>query len=142
MQDNVVNYKNSIRYTDSILQRIYQYADAHLNLQAMVYFSDHATIPDKRRSPRFDGFGQCRIPVFVYMSDSYIAGHPDRYRALMDNRSKSFTNDLAYDLMCGIFDIESNHFDPTQSLAYDCYRFTRDMLLTYLGTRHISENTD
>lgn len=142
VQDNVVNYKNSIRYTDSILQRIYQYADAHLNLQAMVYFSDHATIPDKRRSPRFDGFGQCRIPVFVYMSDSYIAGHPDRYRALMDNRSKSFTNDLAYDLMCGIFDIESNHFDPTQSLAYDCYRFTRDMLLTYLGTRHISENTD
>lgn len=138
--DPIVTYRNSIRYTDSVLKQIYDYAVSHLNLQNMVYFSDHATVPDRRRSPRFDGFGQCRIPLVVIMSDQYRAEHPERAAALDKNQGRWFTNDLAYDLMCGIFDVESNHFDPTQSLAYDSYRFERTDLLTYTGTRHISDD--
>lgn len=136
----VDSYRNSIRYTDSILRRIYDYARANLNLQAMVYFSDHATIPDRRRSPNFDGFGQCRIPLFVYLSDNYRAEHPERAAALKANRLRYVTNDLMYDLMCGILDIESPNYDPTQSLASMDYRFTPDMLMTYIGTRCIADD--
>ncbi len=49
--DLIPNYIDSIAYTDYVLQQIQEYAAKHLNLQAMVYFSDHATMPDKRRSP-------------------------------------------------------------------------------------------
>ncbi|MCM1110072.1 MAG: phosphoethanolamine transferase [Clostridium sp.] len=139
-EDPQTTYRNSIRYTDTILEQIFDYARKNLNLQAMVYFSDHATIPDRRRSPRFDGFGQCRIPLAVWLSDNYCNEHPGRAAALRHNRDRYFTNDLTYDLLCGIFDIESNHFDPTQSLARDEYRFTRDKLTTYLGTRRIADD--
>ncbi|MCM1377699.1 MAG: sulfatase-like hydrolase/transferase [Clostridium sp.] len=140
VQDNILNYQNSIRYTDSILRRAFEYAQEHLNLQAMVYFSDHATFPDKHRSPRFDGFGQCRIPAFIYMSEEYIVNHPTRHEALCKNREKYFTNDLAYELICGLFDVATSRFDETNSILSLCYRHSRDTLLTSLGTVHISED--
>ena len=140
VQDNVVNYKNSICYTDSILQQFFEYGKTRLNLQAMLYFSDHATEPGRRRKPNFEGFQMTRIPMFAYFSDEYIRLHPNRVSALQKNREKYFTNDLVYDLMCGIFDIQSNHFDESASLASNQYRFTRDMLLTYEGQKHIAED--
>lgn len=140
VQDNVVNYENSIAYTDSILQQMFEYARRNLNLQAFVYFSDHATEPGRRRKPNFDGFQMTRIPLAVWLSDEYVSNHPLRYEALKANQEKYFTNDLAYDLMCGVFDIDSNRFDSTASLADKGYRFTRDELLTYEGSKHISED--
>lgn len=140
VQDNVINYENSIAYTDSILQQIFEYARKNLNLQAFVYFSDHATEPGRRRKPNFDGFQMTRIPLAVWMGDEYVASHPYRFENLKANQEKFFTNDLAYNLMCGIFDIESNHFDTTASLAEKGYRFTREELLTYEGRKHISED--
>ena len=78
--------------------------------------------------------------MFAYFSDEYIRLHPNRVSALQKNREKYFTNDLVYDLMCGIFDIQSNHFDESSSLASNQYRFTRNMLLTYEGQKHIAED--
>lgn len=139
--ENVVNYYNSIRYTDTILQRIFDYGREHLHLDAMVYYSDHATIPDRMRTPGFLGFGMTRIPLAVWLSDRYRRQHPDRDKALRANASRYFTNDLAYELMCGIFDIASEHYDETNSLASDKYKYTRDMLTTYDGSVRIADDT-
>ena len=68
-----------------ILEKIYNYASAKLNLQAILYFSDHGTLPDKRRSPNFDGFGTVRIPMFAYFSDEYIQKNKEIYQTLSDN---------------------------------------------------------
>lgn len=142
VQDDVLNFKNSLHYTDHVLQQFFEYGRDKLNMQAMLYFSDHATMPDRKRSPKFDGFGHTRIPMFAYLSDDYIRLHGSRYEALRKNKDKYFTNDLVYDLMCGIFDIRSNRFDESCSLASADYRFTRDTLLTFEGKIHISEDTD
>lgn len=140
VQDNVLNFENSLRYTDDVLRQFYEYASKRLNLQAMVYFSDHATIPDRHRSPNFAGFGDVRIPLFVCFTDEYMACHPDRIEALKANKDAFFTNDLAYELMCGIFDVESNHFDESSSLASKTYRYTRDDLTTYEGKARIADD--
>lgn len=137
VQDNILNYENSIHYTDSVLHRFYDYAHENLNLQAMLFFSDHADVPDKRRCPNFDGYARTRIPMFVYLSDEYRRNHPTRYEALTANREKCFTNDLAYELMCGIFDVASNHFDESNSLASSSYKWSREELLTNEGRTHI-----
>lgn len=137
---NVVNYLNSIHYTDSILRRIHDYGRERLNLDAMVYFSDHATIPDRTRTPGFMGFGMTRIPLFVWLSDRYRQLHPQRDSALRNNAHRYFTNDLAYELMCGVFDVASDNYDETNSLASDKYKYTRDMLLTYDGTVRIADD--
>lgn len=140
VQDNVVNYENSIRYTDSILRQFYEYGREKLNLQSMIYFSDHATVPDRKRSPSFNGFGETRIPLLVWVSDEYIKLHGKRFEALKANRDKYWTNDLFYDLFCGVMDISSNRFCEQNSLASADYKFTRDMLLTYEGKARISDD--
>lgn len=138
--DLIPNYIDSVRYTDYILQKIWEYGTQKLNLQAMLYFSDHAVIPDKRRSPNFDGFGTVRIPMFTYFSDEYIEKHTNIFMALSDNQNKHFTNDLIYELVCGIFDVKSNHYDETNSLASSKYKYTRDMLKTDLGRMLIKDD--
>ena len=140
--DLIPNYLDSIAYTDYVLQQIWEYAAEHLNLQAMVYFSDHAVMPDKRRSPEFSGFAGVRIPLFTYLADEYIALHPQVYNALSANQGKYWTNDLGYELICGLLDIQSNHYDEANSLTSTKFKYTRDMLLTDLGRLHISDDKD
>lgn len=125
-----LNYANSIAYTDSVLEQIFNYAKDNLNLQAMVYFSDHATVPDKRRSPNFEGLASVRIPLFTYFADEYIAEHKMTYATLKQHENYYWTNDLAYELLCSILSIKSNCFDEENSLASEKFRFKREDLRT------------
>lgn len=138
--DDVECYRNSIHFTDHVLQQFFEKAKQRLNLQAMVYFSDHGGIPDMRRSPRFLGFKMVRIPMWIYMSDNYQKQHAQVAEALKGHRDSYFTNDLVYELMCGIFDVASNRYDESQSLASSKYRYTRDSLLTYDGRIRIKDD--
>ena len=138
--DLELNYANSIAYTDYVLQQIYEFAKDKLNLQSMVYFSDHATIPDKRRSPNFQGFAIVRIPFFTYFSDEYIEKNPKVYNALKVNKDKYWTNDLAYELMCSIFNISSNRFKEENSIASKKYKFKKEDLRTNLGATSLAED--
>lgn len=133
VNDNITNYKNSLHYTDSVLNRFHDYGTKYLNLQAMVYFSDHGCVPDRHRLPNFGGFGDTRIPLMIWLNDEYIQKHPHRVQALQTNKQCYWTNDLAYELMCGIFDIESNKFNESNSLASSTYRFTREDLVSMDG---------
>ncbi|WP_293556898.1 phosphoethanolamine transferase [Phascolarctobacterium sp.] len=132
-----LNYANSIAYTDSVLEQIFNYAKDNLNLQAMVYFSDHATVPDKRRSPNFEGLASVRIPFFTYFADEYIAQHQEVYDTLKKHENFYWTNDLAYELLCSIFDIKSNHFDEANSLASEKFKYKREDLRTNCGQSKI-----
>ena len=138
VQDNILNYMNSIRYTDTLLKKIYEYGCEKLNLQALIYFSDHACVPDKRRVPHFTGFENVRVPLSLHCSDSYISNHKERFDAMRANKDKYFTNDLMYEFVCGVLDVRSNHFDTDNSLAYPNYKYTRDMLLTNNGQTPIN----
>lgn len=135
--DLEVNYADSIAYTDYILEQIFNHAKDKLNLQAMVYFSDHATVPDKRRSPNFEGLASVRIPFFTYFADEYIAHHKEVYDTLKKHERLYWTNDLAYELLCSIFDIKSNHFDEANSLASEKFKYKREDLRTNCGQTKI-----
>ena len=135
--DLEVNYANSIAYTDYVLEQIFKYAKEKLNLQAMVYFSDHATVPDKRRSPNFEGLASVRIPFFTYFADEYIAQHQEVYDTLKKHENFYWTNDLAYELLCSIFDIKSKHFDEANSLASERFKYKREDLRTNYGQSKI-----
>lgn len=140
--DDVVTYKNSIHYNDHILKSIYDYARQKLNMAAMVYFSDHGAIPYMRRSPQFLGFGMVRIPLWVWLSEEYATIHSDVFQALKDNKDKSFTNDLIYELMCGLMCIQSEHYDTTASIASNQYRYTKEMMTTYDGRIKLTDDKE
>jgi len=130
VQDNELNYMNSLHYTDTVLHNIYDICRKKLNMQAMVYFSDHGQIPTQRRTPSFQGFSGARIPMFVWLGDDYISHHPQPYNELKKNRECYFTNDLVYNLMCGLMDLESNCYEKSDSLTSPSYRHTIDTLTT------------
>lgn len=135
--DLEVNYADSIAYTDYILEQIFNHAKNKLNLQAMVYFSDHATVPDKRRSPNFEGLASVRIPFFTYFADEYIAQHKEVYDTLKMHENFYWTNDLAYELLCSILDVKSNRFDEANSLASEKFKYKREDLRTNCGQTRI-----
>lgn len=133
-------YRNSLRYTDSLLGEIFDYTSRHLNLQAMVYCSDHADLPDRRRSPSFNGFGQVRIPLAVVMTPDYLRTCGDIAAALRANSRRPFSNDLLFDLMCGLWNVSSPSAPRRFSIASPCYGLTPEETQVLLGARTVADD--
>lgn len=140
--DLVLNYKNSLHYTDSVLRQAFDTLRAKCHLQGMIYCSDHGVVPNRQRLPNFWGFGYTYIPLMVWMSEEYVARRPDRAKALRANKDKYWTNDLLYDLVCGVLDVASPDYKEENSLASPTYRFERDDLTIMKGTIRIADDQD
>lgn len=140
--DLVLNYKNSLHYTDSVLRQAFDTLRAKCHLQGMIYCSDHGVVPNRQRLPNFWGFGYTYIPLMVWMSEEYVARRPERAKALRANKDKYWTNDLLYDLVCGVLDVASPDYKEENSLASPTYRFERDDLTIMKGTIRIADDQD
>ena len=140
--DMVLNYDDSLAYTDYILQQLYEYSTRNLNLQAMLYFSDHGGDPYRKRHPDQTGFKFLRIPMFIYVSDEYKELYPEAVEEFRNSADKYYTNDLNYELVCELLQIKSNHYNEENSILSKKYKFTRDTLTTNLGRTKLSEDKE
>ena len=139
---NVIEYDNSLAYTDKFLEDVHTYAMEHLNLQAMLYFSDHGGNPLVKRNLEFSGFITLRIPLFLYLSPEYQKLYPETTAILRSHTDSYFTNDLIYEMAAGLLNIKSNHYDESNSLASSKYKYTRDTLKTSLGNISLTEDRE
>lgn len=133
-------YDNSILYTDYILSQLFAYAKEHLNLQAMIYFSDHGSLVGQQRKSSFSGFEDIRIPFFVYLSETYAARFPNTAQALRRHAASYFTNDLIFDLLCGIFQVTGPLHKEKNDISSMSYEFTKETLKTGLGKISLKED--
>lgn len=144
--DGTVNqqadFDNTVLYTDWVLSQIFEYAKENLNLDAMIYFSDHGSDPDKGRQPDDISFKVLRIPMFCYLSEGYQARNPEVVEAVKQNKDKFFTNDLAYEFVCGILNMQSPNYDPTYSIASSQWKMERKDLVTRFGKVSLLEDTE
>ncbi|MBD5224764.1 MAG: phosphoethanolamine transferase [Bacteroidales bacterium] len=136
----VSSYRNSIRYTDSVLEKIFAYASKNLNLQGMVYFSDHGDIPDRRRSPVFDGFGKLRIPMAVYLSPEYRKLYPAVSNTLCRNVARPFSNDLLFNFICGLWGVVADFAPSDLNIASDSYVLTPSTTRVLLGEAVVADD--
>ncbi len=134
------SYANTILYTDYILSKIFDYATQNLNLQAMIYFSDHGEDLQVSHNPDVFSFDMVRVPMFIYLSPNYEKNFPAQVETLNLHRDEYFTNDLMFDTVCGILNAPSNHYDAGQDFSSKEYRFNRENLTTMLGQRKISDD--
>lgn len=138
---NMTSYEKSIAYTDKVLQDIYEYGRDKMNLQAMLYCSDHGEDMKYGHSPELNDFNMVRIPFWVYLSKDYQSALPERYTALRKHSSDFFTNDLIYDVLCGLLGGESDSFYQSRlDISSLDYAINKDNALTLHGKRHISED--
>ena len=136
------SYANTILYTDFVLSRIFDYAKANLNLQTMIYFSDHGEDLETSHNPDVFRFEMLRIPMFIYVSPEYEKIFLDRVVTLEKNREEYFTNDLIYDTVCGLMNASSNRYDAGQDFSSAEYRFNRETLTTMLGQHKLTEDKE
>ena len=140
--DMVKNYDDSLAYTDYVLQQIHEYASKNLNLQAMLYFSDHGGDPYRKRHPDVSGFKFLQIPMFIYVSQEYQNLYGDTVKTYKENRNKYFTNDMIYEVVCDLLRVKSNHFEEGNSILNSKYKFTRETLTTNLGKTKLIEDKE
>lgn len=138
--DMPLNYDDSLAYSDDVLKKIKEYSEKHLNLQAMLYFSDHGSDPYRKRHPDQAGFKVLRIPMFIYVSDEYQELYPEAVEEFKNSADKYYTNDLNYELVCELLQIKSNRYKEENSVLSKKYKFTRDTLTTNLGKTKLSED--
>lgn len=136
------SYANSILYTDFVLSKIFDYARANLNLQAMIYFSDHGEDLEISHNPDVFRFEMLRVPMFIWFSPAYEKIFPDKVTTLDSRRAEYFTNDMFYDTFCGIINAPSNRYDAAQDFSSAAYNFNRDNLTTMLGQHKLTEDKE
>lgn len=138
---DMTSYEKSIAYTDKVLQDIYEYGRDKMNLQAMLYCSDHGEDMKYGHSPGLNDFNMVRIPLWIYLSKDYQSALPERYTMLRQHSSDFFTNDLVYDVLCGLLGGESDSFYQSRlDISSPDYAINKDNALTLHGKRHISED--
>ena len=133
-------YANSQLYTDWLLGQIYEYAKTHLNLQAMMYFSDHGESIDKSHNPDNFNFEMTRIPFWIYLSPTYRSAYPETAEVLDNRRIDYFTNDLVYDTLVGIMQAPNVRYDATRDFSSPLYRFDEYNLTTLQTTIPLTDD--
>ena len=51
-----------------------------------------------------------RIPFWISLSEIYAQENGDIIQAINDNQNKPFTNDILFDILCGLTKMTSNSF--------------------------------
>ena len=134
------DYKLSLLYTDEILKQIYEYANKNLNLSVMMYFSDHGEDMKYKHVNNPFYWSMARVPVWIYLSPSYVNNYPESIEILRKHKKKVFTNDLIFDTMHGLLQVKSNYYSPEFDLSNLKYRLTLESAKTMWGKRKVSDD--
>lgn len=133
-------YDTSVLYTDYILKSIYEYGKKYLNLQTMIYCSDHGENMQYGHTTAHFTFDMVRIPMFVYLSETYRNKYQDRAKNLNNNKDAIFTNDLMFDTVCGIMNLPNNFYQRKYDLSDEQYDLPLEAAVTNHGKTKISED--
>lgn len=106
-KNTIDKYDNSIIYNDYVMSQVYKRARKIPNFKGLVYCSDHADAIDKNLShdaAQFD-FDMTHIPLYIYLSDSYIQNNSAKYKSLekQKNKKTSCLLMICYLILCWAF---------------------------------------
>ena len=141
-KNTIDKYDNSIIYNDYVMSQVYNRARKIPNFKGLVYCSDHADAIDKNLShdaAQFD-FDMSHIPLYIYLSDSYIQNNSAKYKSLEKQKNKLFTNDLLFNLMLGVLGINLNNiYEPNNDPTADTFDNNKERFKTLYGKKYICE---
>lgn len=141
-KNTIDKYDNSIIYNDYVMSQVYKRARKIPNFKGLVYCSDHADAIDKNLShdaTQFD-FDMTHIPLYIYLSDSYIQNNSAKYKSLEKQKNKLFTNDLLFNLMLGVLGINLNNiYEPNNDPTADTFDNNKERFKTLYGKKYICE---
>ncbi len=140
--DPYYDYDVTLAYDDQLLKDIFTYAKENMNLQTMIYFSDHGEDMAHYHGTAPFTYDMARIPFWIYISPSYQKLHPGLLPSLRNNSGKVFTNDLLFDTASGLWQIKSNYYHEIYDLSSPAYALTAEQARTMHGKRLITDDPE
>lgn len=144
VNNKVNSYDNSILYNDYIMSNITNILMKELNVDGIVYFSDHGEEVSQYFCHGTDFFKNnynkndnikdiVRIPMYMIFSQKFIYDNQNIIDNLKQNKEKYFTNDMIYDTVLGLMGINCCHYNINQDISSENYNFDENTLLTGKG---------
>ena len=138
-------YDNSILYNDYVMEELVKKVSAWPNFKGLVYFSDHSegVAHDLNHNPDTFVFEMAYIPMYMYFSEAYQQTHSQKVASLRAAQNYYFTNDLIFNAMLGIMDIQNKAlYEPGNDLTSPQYDHDLNRFRTLFGKRKITEDVD
>lgn len=121
-------YDNTIAFTDNLLAEIMDRIESRGLSGALIYTSDHGEdiFDDSRgrflHASPIPTFEQLHVPMLVWMSPAYRAGHPQMYLAAEANRRRPVaTSESVFPTAMMLAGLRSRRSDETLSLVSNRY---------------------
>lgn len=135
------SYDNAVRFSDEVTRQIYAAVKDRPDFQVLVFMSDHGEDPKFGHTIDPFTWPMLRIPLWAAFSDAFgetASGVVNNFR---NNANQPFTNDMFFDLACGILNVKTHPFydknnDPT---SFD-YSRSIEMLTTVEGKFRIADD--
>lgn len=135
-------YDNSILYTDAVLENIYKKVSQMPSFKTLLYFSDHGEGIDAHVGHDSNKYTaqMTRIPMMIYMSPAFIDQNTSTYNAIEKSSERYFTNDLIFDTMMGLMNIDAGKYVEEENIiCNEKYDNRRIRFKTSYGKRDISD---
>lgn len=137
---SLVQYDTSVKYTDDIMGRIFDYAKKNLNLKALIYTSDHGEDMANGHGEGGFTFAMVHTPVFFWFSPDYRKDYPQLVSNVEKHKDDFFTNDLMFDSLSGILLARNNYQKAQYDVTDDRYSLPADKALTVHGKHKVMED--
>ena len=140
-RDDINHYDNSVRYNDEVVGSILKLLEAQNGVRGFVYMSDHAddVIGGLGHNASVFTYEMSQIPLLVWLSPEYREKYPHKYSMLKQHSEALFSNDLFYDTLVGIFDVNTTHYNPEWDLSAPAYTLDADKALVLHGKKHYTD---
>lgn len=130
-------YDKSIRYSDSLLKKIYRLLDKQKNFSSMLFIPDHGEDVFNKLAHNSGKFTEymAQIPMIFWPGNNIENTIVDNLR---NNADKLFTNDLLFDTVLGITHVNSSSREDIYNLASEHYTNLAAKATTLHGKINIS----
>lgn len=136
-------YDNSILYNDYVMSNIYRKVKTIPNFKALIYFSDHSEAVNEKLGHDSSNFrfSMTYIPMYMYFSDTYIKDNHDIVETLQNSKNKYITNDLIFNTVLGVMNIQLNDiYEPQNDITNIEYDSEKNRFKTLYGEKFIYED--
>ncbi len=131
-KNKIAAYLNSVLYGDFLLREIIKrFADSD---SLVLYFSDHGE--EVYENGDFAGHSNSKmsrfmveIPFIIYVSDAFIAKHPELYKRLQKAQNQRYMSDDLIHTLLDIAGIDMQGFESKRSLISDDFAGNRPRIV-------------
>ena len=127
LREKVELYDRSISYTDWMLSQFAaEIEGSKFAVGSMFYFSDHSEDVLGEKGHNYDALSapMTMIPAAFWCTKGYEQRWPETVATLRANSGRVFTNDLAFELICGINHVTFDGLDERFQLTSPAYSVT------------------